>query len=167
MSGESRNIVFKKLSKQSIRNIHERVLNEKSRLEIERVEKEIANQNVPKNKRSKSKRGKANEKEVLVEPNKDFFVGNTLPHRYHNLFPDELHGYPIEEVDPFWKNEYVCSIYHLISDLILTICFSCFNLFQRYAWSLIKTNKFFDSTLKKLCLFLTRLIRLEELLFLY
>ena len=106
MSGESRSIVFKKLSKQSIRNIHERILNEKSRLEIERVEKEIATQNEPKSKRSKSIKGK-NEKEVLNEPNKDFLVGNTLPHRYHHLFPEELHGCVIEEVDPFWKNDYV------------------------------------------------------------
>ncbi len=109
MSGESRSIVFKKLSKQSIRNIHERILNEKSRLQIERAEKEIASQNEPKSKRSKSIKGK-NEKEILNEPNKDFLVGNTLPHRYHHLFSDELHGCPIEEVDPFWKNDYVRSI---------------------------------------------------------
>ena len=107
MSAESRrSIVFKKLTNQSIRNIHERILNEKSRLDIERAEKEIASQNEPQSKRSKSFKSKA-KKEMLREPNKDFLIGNTLPHRYHQIFPDNLYGCPIEEVDPYWKNDYV------------------------------------------------------------
>ena len=73
-------------------------------VEIEKAEKEVANQNEPSTSKRAKGRGK---KEVAPEPNKDFFIGNHLPHRFHHTFPKNLHGCPIEEVDSYWKNDYV------------------------------------------------------------
>ena len=40
-------------------------------------------------------------------PNKELAVGETLPRLLQNKFPDELIGKPIEEIDCFYRTEYV------------------------------------------------------------
>lgn len=104
MSVDTKNISFKKLTKQSIRNIHERILNEKTRHDIEKTENaELSSSQ----KQRKSFKKRKKEEDIYKEPNKDFIVGNSLPRRYQLLFPEKLYGAVIEEVDPYWKNSYV------------------------------------------------------------
>lgn len=107
MSGESRSIAFKKLTKQSIRDIHERILNEKLKEEINKAEKQISEKNLNGNSSPRNVSKNKNEKKDSLEPNKDYMVGNSLPNRYHHLFPENLYGVPIEEIDPYWKKKYV------------------------------------------------------------
>ena len=110
-TGESRSIAFKKLTKQSIRDIHERILNEKLKVEINDSEKKQNDNNIEENSSSrKTSKNKHEKQGPILEPNKDFIVGNNLPNRYHHLFPENFYGVPIEEIDPYWKNKYVTTL---------------------------------------------------------
>ena len=40
-------------------------------------------------------------------PDPQFEAGNVLPPRLVNEFPPELYGKPIEDIDPFYRNQYV------------------------------------------------------------
>jgi len=44
-------------------------------------------------------------------PNKELTVGQTLPRVLQNKFPTELIGKPIEDIDPYYRGEYVCIIF--------------------------------------------------------
>ena len=112
MSVDTKNISFKKLTKQSIRNIHERILNEKTRRDIEKTEKQNAELNNLDNsmKQRKSFKKRKKGEDIFKEPNKDFMIGNSLPRRYQILFPEKLYGGVIEDVDPYWKNSYVNTV---------------------------------------------------------
>ena len=44
-------------------------------------------------------------------PNKELAVGQKLPRVLQNKFPDELIGKPIEEIDWYYRTEYVCIIF--------------------------------------------------------
>jgi len=44
-------------------------------------------------------------------PNKELAVGQTLPRVLQNKFPAELIGKPIEEIDYYYRTEYVCIIF--------------------------------------------------------
>jgi hypothetical protein len=44
-------------------------------------------------------------------PNKELAVGQTLPQVLQNKFPIELIGKPIEEIDCYYRTEYVCIIF--------------------------------------------------------
>jgi len=42
------------------------------------------------------------------KPNPKLEIGKKMPNKY-GVFPPELFGRPIEDVDEFYKNRYVCS----------------------------------------------------------
>jgi hypothetical protein len=116
-SYQSNQIVFKKLTLESINNIKENILNEKTRLEIEKSEaainknsEEETSNHVSKAKNVKSlsvKEGSNASTPFILTPNKDFEAGKILPKKYRNQFPQALAGRPIEEVDEFYKTDYV------------------------------------------------------------
>jgi hypothetical protein len=120
-------IVFKKLTPESINNIRENILNEKTRLEIEKNEasnneKEKSNNNTiagsqisdthqKQRKYVKSLNVNTGDRSIASTaskgPNKDFEAGKILPKKYKNQFPQSLAGCPIEEVDDYYKTDYV------------------------------------------------------------
>lgn len=107
-SNNSKNTIFKQLTLESISRIHERIVNEKARLEIEKNEAEMEQTNLkPKGQQPKKAAKKKEETVVVRKPDKDFEAGKTLTHKYSQLFPSELSGIPLEEVDEYYKSEYV------------------------------------------------------------
>jgi hypothetical protein len=75
-------------------------LNEKAKLEIEKFEAEQETA-------TKSSKDKSSVSVQCKAPNKDFEAGKFLPKKYFNKFPLSLAGVPIEEVDDFYKTDYV------------------------------------------------------------
>ena len=53
----------------------------------------------------KKKKSKPLDMEYFKRPRPEFMTGATLPEQYD--FPNHLIGKPIEEIDDFYKNEYV------------------------------------------------------------
>ncbi len=124
-NGQNNCIVFKKLTLESINSIRENILNEKTRLEIENNEdsndeKEKSNNNNTNigSQISYTQKQRKNVKSINVgersiasiiskAPNKDFEAGKILPKKYKNQFPLSLAGCPIEEVDEYYKTDYV------------------------------------------------------------
>ena len=48
--------------------------------------------------------------EDKIQPNPTLEAGRTLPSRLGE-FPPELYGKPIEDVDEYYHNKYVCTVY--------------------------------------------------------
>lgn len=93
-------INFKKLTRESIKSIEERIFNDKLLLEIENDECKPPN-----------KKPKPHEQSIDADrkqgPNKDLLTGKKLPERFKNLFDPKLFSIPIEEIDEFYQNDYV------------------------------------------------------------
>jgi len=102
-----KNIKIVQFSQDSIKNIKERVFNEKTRIEIEKIDASIEDLNKKSKNILKLKQNKNKELRVNRNPDKDFETGSTLPKIYHNLIHSDLYGVPIEEIDDFYKNDYV------------------------------------------------------------
>lgn len=98
---------FKQFSPESIRDINERIINENIRKEIERTDADY--------ELSDSTRGKRPDKAQLTEskPNKELEVGKSLPKQHKKHFPKSLFGRPIEEIDDFYKAQYVRPLFPL------------------------------------------------------
>lgn len=96
-------VVFKELTINSISSIREKIANEKARIEIEKAGEDLDEN--PNTKKSKKQKNAA--KSSPKVPDKDFELGQKLSRKYQQLFPKELFGKPIEEVDEFYKCEYV------------------------------------------------------------
>lgn len=95
---------FKQLTPESIRLIKELASIEKYRLEIEQAD-ELASAETNK-KRRKQRR----ERKPKLKPNKDLETGQRLPEKCREQMPKSLFGVPIEEIDPFYRNEHVNKI---------------------------------------------------------
>lgn len=99
---------FKEFTRESMSNIRERILNEKLRFEIEQEELNANLDNLSLKKRKLAiKKLKTDRENLRAKPNKDFVIGKQLPLRYKYLFPTKLFGTPIEEIDEFYRNDYV------------------------------------------------------------
>ena len=97
-------VVFKRLTLDSINNIKENILNERTKLELQKYDKEEKEdiKNYGLKSRSLSTVSKA--------PNKDLEAGKILPRKYLNNFPLVLAGVPVEELDDYYKADYVSFI---------------------------------------------------------
>ena len=119
---------FKKLTPESIKAIDNRIYNEITRIEIEKTYAEYEGfdeqqqtpqqQQQPQNLKSDTVRkdgqiNKKNELKVKKVPEKDYEAGQKLSLKYKKLFPKKLFGTPIEEIDDFYKTEYVINSVHL------------------------------------------------------
>lgn len=90
-------INFKKLTRESIKSIEERIFNDKLLLEIENDECKPPN-----------KKPKPYVQSIDADrPNKDLLTGKKLPERFKNLLDPKLFSIPIEEIDEFYQNDYV------------------------------------------------------------
>ncbi|RMZ93884.1 sodium channel para isoform X6 [Brachionus plicatilis] len=119
---------FKEFTFSSIQKIKENMKNERIRLEIEKNDIEMDDSDC-KNDRSREK---------TRHPDKDFQADEKLPRKYRFLFPKNIFGKPLEELDEFYKCEYVFivinsnyQIYRFsatksLSLVMLTILANCF-----------------------------------------
>jgi hypothetical protein len=103
---------FRKLTAKSIEEIDERIRVERTRLEIEKTDAGFELSDAAKqhsHKKTASGKHKPNGKNAVKKkvPDKDFEAGSKLPSKYKKLFPKELFGVPIEELDDFYKTDYV------------------------------------------------------------
>ncbi len=115
----SKKIVFTEFTEQSLSKINEQIVNEKTGIEIEKLVENVAVATtkvtadvfqvnpIEANNNRKKKNNVAKEIDPTSVPNKDFEVGKELSKRLQSKFPPELYGRPIEDVDPFYKNDYV------------------------------------------------------------
>lgn len=108
MSNQHKAIYFNKFTPESMSKIRESILNEKLRLEIEKTDADFDNV-TSKLKKTKKKGLDRTSKEIANKtcPNKDFETGKKLPNKYKQLIGTKLFGTPIEEVDTYYKNDYV------------------------------------------------------------
>ncbi len=128
--------MFKKLTPQSLKEIKERKQNERIRIEIEKTEAliemmrvqqlseerhKLSNENPVKLRKQKEKQLKQHQEtlkniELKKEiPIKDFATGSKLPKAYADCFPSDLSGIPLEEIDDYYKSEYVRPHHHVTS----------------------------------------------------
>ena len=112
----SRKVVFKRLEPEALEVIRERHDEEEARLMVEKAEAlriELADKENKENKsRAKLKKEKK-QREIDAEankrkPNPEFEAGKNLPLRCSDHFPvKKLAGTPLEELDDFYKTDYV------------------------------------------------------------
>jgi len=124
-------INFNPFTTHSLSNIKERILNEKTQREFEQSTTELNHLDVNEKhffrnffKPKQSVRLQSTNQENVPNPN--FEAGKKLPKKHISSFPSDFHGIPLEEVDDFYKNDYVnYLIYFLIFYFLLfLICFS-------------------------------------------
>jgi len=96
-------IVFREFTHESLERIEHYREEETERLERQKI---CNDDNDEHNKSLKDK--PFGSKRV---PTKELAVGQTLPRVLQNKFPVELIGKPIEEIDYYYRAEYVCIIF--------------------------------------------------------
>jgi len=92
-------IVFREFTHESLQRIQHYRQEEADRIASERLDN---------NDKPASKGRSIGHKRV---PNKQLAVGQILPRVLQNKFPDELIGKPIEEIDWYYRTEYVYKIF--------------------------------------------------------
>lgn len=102
----NKNVTFKEFTVESVQRIRERIVNENTRIEIEKADADFEE-----NKPARGQTSIKNVKKNLKFADKDFEVGKKLSRKYKHLYPKNLFGRPIEEVDDFYKREYVTSLF--------------------------------------------------------
>lgn len=118
-SPTKRKVEFKRLTPKSLNEIDERIKIEKELEAQKPVENEedeaTAIYKAPTLKDRLSKIFpflKKKKRRTLADkrPNKELLTGNTLPNKLKAIFPDELTGRPIEELDEFYRLQRVINI---------------------------------------------------------
>lgn len=110
-----KSIVFREFTPESLRRIKIRRKEEADRIAHEKLEQEKLHEKHHDEHRRMLKPSEDEEDASKPTPNKELAVGETLPLILQHHFPPELIGKPIEEIDPFYQNDYVC-ISLIISD---------------------------------------------------
>jgi hypothetical protein len=104
-------IVFREFTHDSIRRIERYRQEEAERIASERLQRETIHEDDSdihhSIKKLSSKHEQIGRKRM---PNKELAVGQTLPRVLQTKFPVELIGKPIEEIDWYYRTEYVCRI---------------------------------------------------------
>ncbi len=100
-------IVFREFTSESLRRIERYRQEEAERLASDRLQRQIIRDDDINPMKKPSKHEQWNFKR---KPNKELAVGQTLPRILQTKFPAELIGKPIEEIDWYYRTEYVCRI---------------------------------------------------------
>ncbi len=102
-----KSIVFREFTHESLQRIERYRQEEAERIASERLERQkIDEDNHGVDKSSKDE--PTGHKRV---PNKELAIGEKLPRLLQTKFPDELIGKPIEEIDWYYRTEYVRIIF--------------------------------------------------------
>jgi hypothetical protein len=114
-------LLFKPFTQNTISRIKELRENETVRLDAEEAIDELEEEEKTKKRGGldvfKQRIFKTKKKRKLqnnINPSKEFLTGNSLQNNLKNSFPPELIGKPIEEIDEFYKYEYVSQLFFKI-----------------------------------------------------
>ncbi len=116
-------IVFREFTHESLRRIERYRQEEAERIASERLQRQTIHADETNKRRWKSKSLKNEPTSYRRVPNKELAVGQILPRILQNKFPAELIGKPIEEIDWYYRTEYVCIIIDNQIFLFITIIF--------------------------------------------
>ncbi|CAF1329596.1 unnamed protein product, partial [Rotaria sordida] len=159
-----KSIVFREFTQESLQRIKhyrqeeaEQIVSKQ--LQQQTIYEDDTNKKLHLNKLSKDKSIESNR-----TPNKELAVGQTLPRVLQHRFPSELIGKPIEEIDSYYRTQYVFVVVdrsHTIFRFSATracFIFSPFNCFRRLAIRIL-THSFFNTivmlTILSNCIFMT------------
>jgi hypothetical protein len=101
-------IVFREFTPDSLRRIERYRQEEAERIASERLQRQIIYDDEIHPHHSMKKSSKHEPIGPKRMPNKELAVGQTLPRILQTKFPAELIGKPIEEIDWYYRTEYVC-----------------------------------------------------------
>jgi hypothetical protein len=101
-------IVFREFTHESLRRIERYRQEEAERIASERLQQQIIHEDDIDPHHSTKKSSKHKQIGPKRMPNKELAVGQTLPRALQTKFPAELIGKPIEEIDWYYRTEYVC-----------------------------------------------------------
>jgi hypothetical protein len=106
-------IVFREFTPESFRRIERYRQEEAERIASEQLEQQTIHEddNDKRHSLKRSSKDELNSPKRMPKPNKELAVGQTLPRVLQTKFPAELIGKPIEEIDWYYRTEYVCIIF--------------------------------------------------------
>jgi hypothetical protein len=109
-------INFNPFTAHSLSNIKERILNNKAQRELEQSTTELNHLDLNKNNYFKNffKSKQIARLKLDDVPNTNFEAGKKLSQKYIPSFPAEFHGIPLEEVDDFYKSDYVTCLHYYL-----------------------------------------------------
>ena len=102
-------IVFREFTPDSVRRIEHYRQEEAERIASERLQRQTIREDDDHDSRHSSSRKSSKHDSFGPKrmPNKELAVGQTLPRVLQTKFPAELIGKPIEEIDWYYRTEYV------------------------------------------------------------
>jgi hypothetical protein len=103
-------IVFREFTNESLRRIERYRQEEAERIASERLQQQTIHEDDIDPHHPMKKSSKHEQIGPKRKPNKELAVGETLPRVLQAKFPAELIGKPIEEIDWYYRTEYVCRI---------------------------------------------------------
>ncbi|CAF3746852.1 unnamed protein product [Rotaria sp. Silwood1] len=159
-----KSIVFREFTQESLQRIKQYRQEEAEQIASERLQQQTIYEDDINEKPHLNKSSKDEPIEPNRVPNKELAVGQTLPRVLQHRFPPELIGKPIEEIDSYYRTEYVFVVVdrsHTIFRFSATracFIFSPFNCFRRLAIRIL-THTLFSTvvmlTILANCIFMT------------
>ncbi len=101
-------IVFREFTRESLERIERYRQEEAQRIASEELERQKIHDDDNEKHRYMKKSSEAEAINPKQSPNKELAVGQKLPRSLQRKFPLELIGEPIEEIDCYYRTEYVC-----------------------------------------------------------
>ena len=106
-----KSIVFREFTYESFQRIERYRQEEAERIASERLKRQRIDEDNHDESRGVNKSSNNEPTGHKRVPNKELAVGQKLPRILQNKFPDELIGKPIEEIDWYYRTEYVRIIF--------------------------------------------------------
>ena len=100
-------IVFREFTPESLHRIERYRQEEAERLASDRLQRQTIHEDDTEQYKSLKRLSKDEQSSFKNKPNKELAVGQTLPRSLQTKFPAELIGKPIEEIDWYYRTEYV------------------------------------------------------------
>lgn len=100
-------IVFREFTPESLHRIERYRQEEAERIASERLQRQTIREDGGDQHGAGKKSAKFEPVSPKRKPNKELAVGQTLPRVLQHKFPAELIGKPIEEIDSYYRTEYV------------------------------------------------------------
>ncbi|CAF3656748.1 unnamed protein product [Rotaria sp. Silwood1] len=157
-------IVFREFTHESLHRIERYRQEEAERLASERLQRQIIREDDSEQYNSMTKSSKYEQLYLKRKPNKELAVGQTLPRILQTKFPAELIGKPIEEIDWYYRTEYVFMVVNRnktifrFSSTPACFIFSPFSCLRRLAIRIL-THSLFSTfvilTILTNCIFMT------------
>jgi len=101
-------IVFREFTNDSLHRIERYRQEEAERIASERLQRQTIHEDDIDPHHSIKNSSKHEQIGPKRKPNKELAVGQTLPRLLQTKFPAELIGKPIEEIDWYYRTQYVC-----------------------------------------------------------